>query len=283
MRKKLISRPWGFYNVLMARPAYQVRRLVIYPGHDLDRQVHKRKNELWLVVDGRATYWTSDEGVRERGVGEIDGALAGVRHQIANRGDDGLIIIEVQWGEVVADDDVQRFSGRIGESRIEAAEMSLRATGLEPINDAEALRRLQALDCDIDNATGWGAALAEALQWRDAIAERLGLPKRRRYVFKEPEGEAMAKSGAHVGFGVMTKEGELILDTVRESMRGSMCDYLCQWCNIDFKHSDSDALVAAAFGRQSEGSGVMLVQVEVVAGPEVVMPKPVDGGVPIYE
>lgn len=107
-------RDWGVYEVLVAEPTYQVRRLLIEAGHHLDRQVHRWKNELWMVVEGDATVWTDDErGTRTLGLGEIDFALKGVRHQIANLGGRQTVIIETQWGDPVQDEDVERFPGKV--------------------------------------------------------------------------------------------------------------------------------------------------------------------------
>ncbi|MDA8873916.1 mannose-1-phosphate guanylyltransferase/mannose-6-phosphate isomerase [Alphaproteobacteria bacterium] len=101
-------RPWGWFESLILLPSYQVKRLHIYPQSRLSFQSHKHRSEHWVVVSGRATVWRDSEVF----ILESNASVyirAGQKHRLANEGDEPLIVIEVQTGSYLGEDDIIRY------------------------------------------------------------------------------------------------------------------------------------------------------------------------------
>jgi mannose-1-phosphate guanylyltransferase/mannose-6-phosphate isomerase len=101
-------RPWGWFESLVLMPGYQVKRLHVYPRSKLSLQSHKYRSEHWVVVSGRANVCRDDE-VFILESNESVYIKAGQKHRLANETDDPLIIIEVQTGRYLAEDDIIRY------------------------------------------------------------------------------------------------------------------------------------------------------------------------------
>ncbi len=107
------SRPWGSWHVLDRGDGYQVKRLEIDPGQRLSYQTHSLRSEHWVVVSGTATC-TIDGETMEVKVGSHAEIGVGVPHRIANLHDDLLVIIEVQRGDYLGEDDICRLADDYG-------------------------------------------------------------------------------------------------------------------------------------------------------------------------
>jgi len=103
-----LARPWGTYTVLQEGPRFKLKRLEVKPQHSLSLQMHHHRNEHWVVVSGTARV-TSDEQVFLVGTNESTYIKAGTRHRLENPGMLPLVLIEVQSGEYVGEDDIVRF------------------------------------------------------------------------------------------------------------------------------------------------------------------------------
>jgi len=106
-------RPWGSYYVYADRPDHKVKRIVVLPGKRLSLQLHHRRQEHWLVVEGRAIVTRNDERI-EVGPGEAVDLPREARHRVENRGDVPLVFIEVQLGDYFGEDDIVRFEDDFG-------------------------------------------------------------------------------------------------------------------------------------------------------------------------
>ena len=92
---------------------WQVKRIIVKPYQSLSLQLHKKRTEHWIVVDGIARI-------------EIDGEITflkknestyipvGSKHRLSNHGDSNLILIEVQSGNYLGEDDIVRFQDNYG-------------------------------------------------------------------------------------------------------------------------------------------------------------------------
>ena len=107
------ARPWGSYTVLQEGPGFKIKRIEVKPGHTLSLQMHHRRSEHWVVVTGVAEV-TCGERVYPLGVNESTFIPVGTKHRLANRADAALIMIEVQCGEYVGEDDIVRIDDRYG-------------------------------------------------------------------------------------------------------------------------------------------------------------------------
>lgn len=106
-RHRTIQRPWGSYVTLEETAGFKIRRVVVKPGQALSKHLHHHRSEHWTVVRGTAQVWL-DGQVRVLRAGESASAIVGVPHQLINPGLLDLVLIEVQTGEYLGEDDVKR-------------------------------------------------------------------------------------------------------------------------------------------------------------------------------
>ena len=104
----LVHRPWGTYEGIDTGAGYQVKRIVVKPGGRLSLQRHARRAEHWIVVKGTARV-TIDERVFELGANESTHVPLGAVHRLENAGAEPLYMIEVQCGEYLGEDDIERL------------------------------------------------------------------------------------------------------------------------------------------------------------------------------
>ncbi|MBX7161250.1 MAG: phosphomannose isomerase type II C-terminal cupin domain [Acidimicrobiia bacterium] len=102
------ERPWGTFTVLDEGPGYKVKRIVVRPGHRLSYQVHRRRQEHWVVVAGSALV-VLDGVDHELEVGDTIDVPVETAHRIANPGDVDMVFIEVQRGDYLGEDDIVRL------------------------------------------------------------------------------------------------------------------------------------------------------------------------------
>ena len=91
--------PWGIKETIHYGDSCKVKKITIFPGKELSRHVHKLRTEHWSVISGTATIQL-DEQIGEYGPGESISVPMGTPHQIANRGSEDLVVIEVSVGEL---------------------------------------------------------------------------------------------------------------------------------------------------------------------------------------
>jgi mannose-1-phosphate guanylyltransferase/mannose-6-phosphate isomerase len=108
-----VHRPWGTYDSVEAGAGYQVKRLSVKPGGAMSLQRHRHRAEHWVVVAGIARI-TCDDEVFELRANESTYIPVGSKHRIENPGSETLHIIEVQTGDYLGEDDIERFEDRYG-------------------------------------------------------------------------------------------------------------------------------------------------------------------------
>jgi mannose-1-phosphate guanylyltransferase/mannose-6-phosphate isomerase len=106
-------RPWGFYESLIQGDRFQVKRIVVEPGHKLSLQKHFHRAEHWVVVNGTAVVTRDHEEVLIRENESIYLPL-GCVHRLENRGRIPLALIEVQSGAYLGEDDIIRIEDTYG-------------------------------------------------------------------------------------------------------------------------------------------------------------------------
>ncbi|MBP9800237.1 MAG: mannose-1-phosphate guanylyltransferase/mannose-6-phosphate isomerase [Sterolibacterium sp.] len=112
---RTVARPWGTYTVLEEGRRFKIKRIVVKPGASLSLQLHHHRSEHWIVVQGMARVLNGDE---ERYVNTDESTYipAGHRHRLENPGVLDLVMIEVQSGEYLGEDDIVRFADQYGRS-----------------------------------------------------------------------------------------------------------------------------------------------------------------------
>jgi mannose-1-phosphate guanylyltransferase len=112
---KTVTRPWGSYTLLEEGPGFKIKRIEVRPGAALSLQLHHRRSEHWVVVQGLARV-TRGEDVFDIGPNESTYIPVETRHRLENPGTAPLAIIEVQCGDYLGEDDIVRFDDRYGRS-----------------------------------------------------------------------------------------------------------------------------------------------------------------------
>ena len=102
-------RPWGNYERLDIGGLYQVKRIVVKPGGVLSLQRHRHRAEHWVVVEGRAEV-TIDRQIETLGPNQSVYVPLGAVHRLANRGTEPVVLIEVQTGDYLGEDDIERLA-----------------------------------------------------------------------------------------------------------------------------------------------------------------------------
>lgn len=111
----LIHRPWGFYHQLTDQPNFKVKQLTVYPGAMLSLQRHHHRAEHWIIVAGEATVTCNDHRFSLPAHASTF-IPAGATHRLANLTTQLLIVIEVQTGSSLDENDIERFDDLYGRS-----------------------------------------------------------------------------------------------------------------------------------------------------------------------
>lgn len=106
-------RPWGTYTVLGEGPGFKIKRVVVKPGQSLSLQMHHHRSEHWVVVSGTANI-TVGESTVLMSQNESTYIPIGAKHRLENPGIVDLVLIEVQCGSYLGEDDIVRFSDTYG-------------------------------------------------------------------------------------------------------------------------------------------------------------------------
>lgn len=110
---RTVARPWGTYTVLGEGPRFKIKRIEVKPGASLSLQMHHHRSEHWIVVSGMAKVVNGDREIFV-GTNESTYIPAGYKHRLENPGVLDLVMIEVQSGEYLGEDDIVRFQDNYG-------------------------------------------------------------------------------------------------------------------------------------------------------------------------
>ncbi len=108
-----VYRPWGTYTILEERDNNKIKRIVVYPGAKLSLQSHKSRNEHWIVVHGTAKIVNGDRTIMLE-ENQSTYVPKGTKHRLENPGKAPLHIIEIQMGDYLGEDDIERFDDDFG-------------------------------------------------------------------------------------------------------------------------------------------------------------------------
>lgn len=110
---RTVYRPWGTYTVLEEGERFKIKRIVVKPGSCLSLQMHHHRSEHWVVVSGTAKV-VNGENEFIVNTNESTYISAGHKHRLENPGELDLVMIEVQSGDYVGEDDIVRFEDAYG-------------------------------------------------------------------------------------------------------------------------------------------------------------------------
>jgi len=108
-----VQRPWGTYATLKEESGYKVKRITVKPGESLSLQYHYQRSEHWVVVQGTALVQVGNEETHA-GPGQYRFIGIKEKHRLSNIGTDELVVIEVQCGRYLGEDDIVRLADTYG-------------------------------------------------------------------------------------------------------------------------------------------------------------------------
>ena len=110
---RTVHRPWGTYTVLEEGSRFKIKRIEVKPGASLSLQMHHHRSEHWIVVSGMAKVVNGEVDLLIA-TNESTYIPAGHKHRLENPGVVNLVMIEVQSGEYLGEDDIVRFQDVYG-------------------------------------------------------------------------------------------------------------------------------------------------------------------------
>jgi len=101
-------RPWGWFETLILADRFQVKRIHVHPGAALSLQSHMHRSEHWIVVAGTARVTV---GAKVQLINENQSIYVplGLKHRMENPGRVPMVLIEVQTGAYLGEDDIVRY------------------------------------------------------------------------------------------------------------------------------------------------------------------------------
>lgn len=110
---RLVHRPWGSYEILASDKRFQVKRITVDPGAALSLQMHHHRAEHWVIVNGTAEV-TNGDSVRLYSENQSTYIPLGTVHRLRNPGVIPLVMIEIQSGSYLGEDDIVRYGDDYG-------------------------------------------------------------------------------------------------------------------------------------------------------------------------
>jgi mannose-1-phosphate guanylyltransferase/mannose-6-phosphate isomerase len=101
-------RPWGWFESLVIGNRFQVKRIHVHPGAALSLQSHHHRSEHWIVVEGTARVTVGDE-VKLVSENQSIYVPLGAVHRMENPGKVPMVLVEVQTGSYLGEDDIIRY------------------------------------------------------------------------------------------------------------------------------------------------------------------------------
>lgn len=108
-------RPWGWFESLVVGNRFQVKRIHVHPGAALSLQSHHHRSEHWIVVEGTARVTVDDE-VKLISEKQSVYIPLGAVHRMENPGKVPMVLVEVQTGSYLGEDDIVRYGDVYGRS-----------------------------------------------------------------------------------------------------------------------------------------------------------------------
>lgn len=123
---RTVHRPWGTYTVLEESRHFKIKRIEVKPGASLSLQMHHHRSEHWVVVSGTAKIINGENDQYIR-TDESTFIPPCTPHRLMNPGTIPLVMIEVQSGQYLGEDDIVRFADVYGRVPVAAAEQAAKA------------------------------------------------------------------------------------------------------------------------------------------------------------
>ncbi len=106
--KSIIEKPWGSYQILEEGAHYTVKKIIVNSGGKLSLQSHQHRSEHWIIAEGEGVVTINDE-IKILKENETIFIPKGSKHRLANEVVTKLIIIEFWYGDILDENDIERF------------------------------------------------------------------------------------------------------------------------------------------------------------------------------
>jgi len=106
--KSNVEKPWGYYQVLEEGTHYAVKKIIVNSGGKLSLQKHQHRSEHWIIAEGEAEVTINDK-IKILKENETIFIPQGSKHRLANNADTKLMIIEFWYGDILDENDIERF------------------------------------------------------------------------------------------------------------------------------------------------------------------------------
>lgn len=116
VRARHDHRPWGWYDSIAVRNGFQVKHIMVAPHQALSLQSHERRSEHWIILSGQASV-TVGTTVRQMGRGDYVFIPTGAVHRLENHGAAAVLMVEVQVGDYLGEDDIVRYADRYARAK----------------------------------------------------------------------------------------------------------------------------------------------------------------------
>ena len=106
------ERPWGYFSTLAYSDKYHIKEIIVKPGCKSSLQSHDHREELWLVISGNGECICEES--RKINKGDVVRIKQFEKHRVINDGDENLVFIEIQTGELFSENDITRHEDQFG-------------------------------------------------------------------------------------------------------------------------------------------------------------------------
>lgn len=106
--QKTFERPWGTYTVIAEGNGYLIKTITVNPNQKLSVQRHNHRSEHWFVLEGTAKVIKGDKEITLKEGESLDIAVKEI-HSLQNPYKETLTILEVQKGDVIDENDIERL------------------------------------------------------------------------------------------------------------------------------------------------------------------------------
>ena len=106
--KSIVEKPWGSYQILEEGTHYIVKKIIVNPGGKLSLQSHQHRSEHWIIAEGEAVVTINDE-IKILKENKTIFIPRKSKQRLANESDNKLIIIELWYGDILDENDIERF------------------------------------------------------------------------------------------------------------------------------------------------------------------------------
>ena len=104
----IVSKPWGFYQVIEEVEKYKIKKIIVKSGCKLSLQSHQHRSEHWIVVQGEAEV-TIEDDIKVFHSNEYIFIPLQAKHRLANNCSEDLVIIEIWYGDNLVEEDIIRY------------------------------------------------------------------------------------------------------------------------------------------------------------------------------